>query len=114
MDVRVKCSCGRVFDVEYDTATKEIKAGRIQDNGYAADRIGMSGHLLTGDCPTCRRTAAQSVVAIGLQLARINEGRKRLEAAGKSRTEAIAAAVTSQMDEDERRRFPEFYFWRRG
>ena len=115
MSESVKCrSCAESTPFEPDKLYPAIKDGIVTDGGsIPSGGWGQTKRLLFWVCPDCRQSDKVLVLPVELQCIRITDGRKRLEAAGKDRATAIAAAVNSQMDEDERRRFPGFYHWRR-
>jgi len=111
---QVKCrSCSGLTPFEHNELSEGIKSGRIADQGRMPGNLGQGDRILSWTCDGCLKIESSIVLPLELQLVRIAEGRKRLEAAGKDRATAIDRAVTSQMDEDERRRFPGFYHWRR-
>ena len=112
----VRCrSCAESTPFEPNELYPAIKSGRVIDSGHIPGGNGFvqGPRILSWTCAACQRAEDALALPVELQCARITEGRKRLELAGKDRASAIDRAVTSQMDEDERRRFPSFYHWRR-
>ena len=112
----VKCrSCAGRTEMDGAEIGRLTRSGEIDDHGKIdAGRYESGGRNLLWVCPACRSLAVNARPAtIAEQMARVRRGQLRLEAAGKPRAEAISRAVESQMDEDERRRFPSFYAWRR-
>ena len=118
MPEAVKCrSCANSTPFDPTSLYEAIKSGEVTDGGTIGGGMGWSGvRCLAWTCPECRaafKKLAGQPMPVELQLARIRAGQHRLEAAGKARINAIDGAVNSQMDEDERRRFPAFYHWLR-
>ena len=119
MPESVKCrSCANTTPFDPTPLYEAIKAGEVTEGGT----IGTGGQawertrLLAWTCPECRlafKKLAGQPIPIEYQMARIRAGQQRLEAAGKARINAIDGAVNSQMNEDERHRFPAFYHWLR-
>jgi hypothetical protein len=118
MSESVKCrSCANVTPFDPTPLYEAIKAGEVTDGGTIGGGMGWSGvRCLAWTCPECRlafKKLAGQPIPIEYQMARIRAGQQRLEAAGKARINAIDGAVNSQMNEDERHRFPAFYHWLR-
>lgn len=110
----VKCrQCSGPTILDSQEVQAGINHGLIENHGPVPG--GFSNvRMLFWTCPNCQQDAisqASNPVPVELQMATINARRLRLEKAGKDRLASVDRAVSSQMNEYDRRHYPRFYSW---